>query len=227
MSSATAILNEGTKAAREEEARLRRTAHELEAEMRALDVEQRQIEREAGDALLDARFSGDTEAEKKVAQRLEEIRLKRTLLERQRDACLPRIAAAEIARWYAEARACREAAVTLRKEAAEHWKYVEDLLAKINKHERCTYLLSYPRVTPERPVLRGISDSLRSQADGLDERAKNAIRRARMLEGRLTRKQEEANRAAGIVPAEKKESAVAEKSVSGDGLDDVFPDAEE
>ena len=71
MSSATAILNEGTKAAREEEARLRRTAHELEAEMRALDVEQRQIEREAGDALLDARFSGDTEAEKKVAQRLE------------------------------------------------------------------------------------------------------------------------------------------------------------
>lgn len=185
------VVEAGIAAVRQEEEHLKQTARDLEEELQALDSEQRRIERVAGDDLLDARFSGDTKAEKKVAQSLENIRLKRTMLEKQLAACRVRIDNKHLERWKTEARACQEAAVKHREEAAAHWVHTEDLLRQINEYELCDYVLKRPEAKMGEPARLGITASLNWDAYELEKHATEALDMARIFERKINPKRGE------------------------------------
>lgn len=179
---------EGLKPVKDEGNLLKQAARDLEEEIRALDTEQQQIERECGDDLLNARFSGDTKTEARVAKDLERVRLKRTLLEKQLAACRARIDENRLEELKAEAEVCQTVAAKAREEAAAHRAISDDLLRQINEHEKCTYRLAYPRANMGEVQIIGISDSLDSSAESLDNRSDAALREARRFEHEIKRK---------------------------------------
>ena len=169
----------GTAEILQERERLEQVARDLETELKDLDVEQKEIEEACGDALLDARFSGDTKTEKKVAKDLEHIRIKRIMLERQLAACRTRIDDTIIEKWAAEARECRRRAAEYRTAEATHRAVTEDLLKQINEYEDCDYHLEYPETVMYEPCKIAISDRHGGNAGELEEHAQFCDKRGK------------------------------------------------
>jgi len=181
---------------KDEIARLQQTARDLEAEIKALPRERRQIEENAGDALLDARFAGDTTAERKVAKTLEDLRIRQALLEQQIAACQLRIEKKRLERDQAIIKICQEEATARRKQAEEHWKHTEELLRQINEYEECDYFLKRPESEVGGPPVRiGITERTNRLARDFEIKAEEVRRNARYMEQVIERKRREIARA--------------------------------
>lgn len=188
MSTVDEIIAAGIAAVVEEKDRLTQTARDLEVELQAAASEQRRIEQACGDELLDARFSGDTKVEKQVAKELEQVRIKRTMLEQQLAACRARIDDKELERWKTEAGVCRTEAAKIRAKAKEHWAHTEDLLRQINEYEQSDYILRTPDRQRGVPFPIGITARFNQEAAAIEERATRAFDMIKIFERDLARK---------------------------------------
>lgn len=181
---------------KDEIARLQQTARDLEAEIKALPRERREIEENAGEALLDARFAGDTAAERKAGKTLEDLRIRQALLEQQIAACQLRIEKKRLERDQAIIKICQEEAAARRKQAEEHWKHTEELLKQINEYEECDYFLKRPEPYIGGPPVRiGITERTNNLARGFERKAEEVLRDARYMEQVIERKRREIARA--------------------------------
>lgn len=181
---------------KDEIARLQQTARDLEAEIKALPRDRREIEENAGEALLDARFAGDTAAERKAGKTLEDLRIRQALLEQQIAACQLRIEKKRLERDQTIIKICQEEAAIRRKQAEEHWKHTEELLKQINEYEECDYFLKRPESEIGGPPVRiGITERTNSLARGFERKAEEVLRDARYMEQVIERKRREIARA--------------------------------
>lgn len=175
--------------------RLQQVAGDLEREIRALADERREIEENAGDALLDARFAGDVAAEKKIGKALEDLRVRRIMLEQQLAACRLRIDKEHLKRWQTVVNVCQAEAAPRRKQAAEHWKHTEELLRQINEYEEADFVLKLPKVDIGESYRPGITNRLNSLARSLEIAAEEALHHVRTMEAKIATARRRGSRA--------------------------------
>ncbi len=195
MTEVAAIIEPHIQPIREEIGRLEQTARDLEKEIGALADERREIEENAGDALLDARFAGDAAAEKKIGKALEDLRVRQVVLEQQLAACRLRIDKEHLKRWQMVVNVCQEEAAPRRKQAAEHWKYTEELLQQINEYEKADFVLRLPKVDIGESYRPGITNRLNGLARSLEIAAEEALHHVRTMEAKIASARRRGSRA--------------------------------